>query len=58
MTFTDCRNSAYEVAEENGFKQVFYKDLKMAGKKLYHRFTKRHHNNKNVGERGALACSG
>jgi hypothetical protein len=30
-TFTDWRKLAYEGAEENGFKHVFNKDLKMAG---------------------------
>jgi hypothetical protein len=58
MTFTDCRTSVYEVAEENGFEHLFNKDLKMVGKKLYHSFTKCHHDNQNAGETGALARSG
>jgi hypothetical protein len=51
-TFTDCRKLAYEVAEENGFKHVFNKDLKMVGEKLYHSITKWHHDIQNVRERG------
>jgi hypothetical protein len=33
MTIADCRKPEYVVAEENGFKDVFNKDLKTADRK-------------------------
>jgi hypothetical protein len=33
MTIPDYRRPEYVVAEENGFKHVFYKDVKMAHRK-------------------------
>jgi hypothetical protein len=43
MAVNDCRKLAYEVAEKDGLKHVFNKDL-MAGKNWYHNFVTRHPN--------------
>jgi hypothetical protein len=44
MTITDRRKLACEVTEKNGFKHLFNKALKMAGKKWYYNLMKRHPN--------------
>jgi len=44
VTITDVRKAAYEFTERNNIKHSFNKDRKIAGKKWFYNFMRRHRN--------------